>query len=90
MRTVGTRSRAAVNALHGQAVYLFIACSDFVREMLPPQDDMHAKLGQLESRLRVYKLDEVLNRNASGECWLILDGALCRAATSRAASTASA
>ena len=39
------------------------------------QDDMRAKLGQLESRLRVYRLDEVFQRNAAGECWLILDGA---------------
>ena len=38
------------------------------------QDDMRSKLGQLESRLRVYRLDEVLKRNAACECWLIMDG----------------
>ena len=39
---------------------------------------MRSKLGQLESRLRVYRLDEVLKRNAAGECWLILDGGPCK------------
>jgi len=36
---------------------------------------MRAKLGHLESRLRVYSLAEVSQRNADGGCWLILDGA---------------
>ena len=39
------------------------------------QDDMRAKLGHLESRVRVHSLAEVLERNAAGACWLILDGA---------------
>ena len=42
------------------------------------QDDMRAKLGDLESRLGVYSLAEVSQRNAAGACWLILDGAHAR------------
>ena len=36
---------------------------------------MRAKLGHMESRLQVYSLAEVFQRNATGACWLILDGA---------------
>eukprot|EP00884_Botryococcus_braunii_P006095 jgi/Botrbrau1/15487/Bobra.43_2s0107.2 len=40
------------------------------------QDDCQNRLGELESRVRVYSFDEVKQKNAAGECWLILDGML--------------
>ena len=43
------------------------------------QDFCLHKLGSLESRVRLYRFEEVRAKNAEGECWLILDGALIRA-----------
>lgn len=42
----------------------------------PVQVECRAKLGLMESRLKLYSLEEVQAHNAAGDCWLILDGAL--------------
>ena len=68
-----TRVKTSSVQLHAmRVVALAMRTPDKAKHLA--QDACRAKLGLIESRLKRYRLEEVQERNAAGECWLILDG----------------